>query len=128
MEITYDTGAKVIFQGPVAYVGRVEWRLSGGREVDRKVGEEPGKQWIEVSNPQLPIPNPFVVRTPSATVTDLDGFGVYVNKEGASEVPVLLGKVVAAPDQRPRYSREAFRFCQPRTGLTSDLGTKRQLG
>ena len=40
MEITYDTGAKVILQGPVTYEVEVERRVFGGREVDGEAGEE----------------------------------------------------------------------------------------
>ena len=47
MEITYNTGAKVILQGPVKYSVESERRVFGGWEVDGEAGEE--WQWSEVS-------------------------------------------------------------------------------
>ena len=110
MEITYDTGAKVVLQGPATY--QVESRNGGyplGGQIDREGGEESG-QWPvvsgseirKISNPQSLIPNPslstttplFTVRTPTATVTDLGTeFGVEVAKDGVCEVHVLKGRV-----------------------------------
>ena len=49
----------------------------------------------EISNPQSLIPNPFVIRTPTATVTDLGTeFGVEVTKDQQSHLHVFQGKVV----------------------------------
>ena len=107
IEITYDSGAKVILQGPAVYevesarggflsfgklTARVERRAEGGGR--RAKGEVGSRQWAvggkseirnpksEISNPQSPIPNPlFSVRTPTAIVTDLGTeFGVEVNR------------------------------------------------
>ena len=40
MEITYDTGAKVILQGPVTYEVESRWWVFVGRQVDGEAGEE----------------------------------------------------------------------------------------
>jgi hypothetical protein len=100
MEITYNTGAKVILQGPVKYevdvnggylavgklTGKLEKEVAGGR------GLVAGKS--EISNPESRPPNPFVIRTPSAIVTDLGTeFGVEVNQDGESMTHVFAGKV-----------------------------------
>ena len=56
MEITYDTGAKVILQGPVTYEVESEAAGSLGGQADGETGEE--GQWkmvrikSEISNPQ----------------------------------------------------------------------------
>ena len=120
MEITYDSGVKVILEGPCRYevesarggflaigklTARVEKRAEGGgRRVEGEVGSG---QWAvgskseirnpksEISNPQSPIPNPlFVVRTPTAVVTDLGTeFGVEVTADQRSKVSVFAGQV-----------------------------------
>ena len=124
LEITYDTGAKVILEGPVVYevesarggflslgklTARVEKRAEGGGR--RAEGEAGGGQWAvgskseirnpksELSNPQSLIPNPlFSVRTPSVTVADLGTeFGVEVERSGASKAYVFQGDVELRP-------------------------------
>ena len=100
MEITYDTGAKVILQGPVTY--EVE-SASGGYLAVGKLTAKLEKK-AEGSNPQSLIPNPsslstihsplFTIKTPTATVTDLGTeFGVEVDKSGVTESHVFAGKV-----------------------------------
>ena len=120
MEITYDSGAKVILEGPCRYevesatggflavgklTARVEKRGEGGGR--RAEGEVDSGQWAmgseseirnpksEISNPQSPISNPlFVVRTPAAVVTDLGTeFGVEVTADQRSKVSVFAGQV-----------------------------------
>jgi hypothetical protein len=105
IEIVYDTGARVILQGPCDY--EVESKTGGfltlGRATARveKRGEGRGAR-----GESLPIvdrrrrneelhPSPlFFVRTPTATVTDLGTeFGVEVDKAGASKAHVYRGKV-----------------------------------
>ena len=100
MEITYDTGAKVILQGPVTY--EVESQggfLSVGKLTARveKKTEGGGRRAENISNPQSLIPNPlFAIRTPTATVTDLGTeFGVTVSGDGLTQVHVLQGVVEA---------------------------------
>jgi hypothetical protein len=81
MEITYDTGAKVILQGPVVYV--VESRSGGFMAFGKltgKVDREEAKG--------------FAVRTPTATVTDLGTeFGVEVDEIGTTKANVFSGVV-----------------------------------
>jgi hypothetical protein len=124
MEITYDTGAKVILQGPATYevdssrggflslgklTARVEKKAEGGgRRAEGKAGSG---QWAvgskseirnpksESSNPQSLIPNSlFSVRTPTAVVTDLGTeFGVEVDRSGVSRSRVFRGKIELRP-------------------------------
>ncbi len=97
MEISYNSGAKVILQGPCTY--EVEsprgGYLSLGKLTARVEKSEVRNQKSEISNPQSLIPNPlFVVRTPTATITDLGTeFGVEVNRQGEVAAHVLQGKV-----------------------------------
>ena len=118
MEITYDTGARVILQGPVTYeveskdggylslgklTARVEKRVGSGQwAVDSK--SEIRNQKSEIPDPQSPIPNPsslstihyplFTIKTPTAIVTDLGTeFGVEVDKQGRTTSHVFRGVV-----------------------------------
>jgi hypothetical protein len=102
MEITYDTGAKVILQGPVTYevestaggflsVGKLTARVEKRSEIrDRK---------SEIRNQKSPDLWPltsdlFAIRTPTAIVTDLGTeFGVEVDQSGATQSHVFRGSV-----------------------------------
>ena len=93
MEITYDTGAKVVLQGPVTY--EVESPASGylsiGKLTARVESTKSQVANLQISKSQI---SKFVVRTPSVTVTDLGTeFGVDVSQDGVSEVHVLKGLV-----------------------------------
>jgi len=118
MEITYDTGAKVILQGPVTY--EVE-SANGGYlavgELAARVEEGPGGrgQGTEKAGPKSPGPSHpprdslFVVRTPTALVMDLGTeFGVEVNKKGVTRSHVFQGRVVvrAVDAAGKEYGRE----------------------
>ena len=103
MEITYDTGAKVILQGPVTY--EVESVTGGYLSVGKLTAKLENK--AKDPNPQSLIPNPsslstlhyplFTIKTPTATVTDLGTeFGVEVSSEGATDTQVFVGKVQIA--------------------------------
>ena len=99
MEITYDTGAKVILQGPVTYKMEANGGyLSVGKltgKLDKEVG---GRGTGDKSSlqPSAFILHPFVIRTPTATVTDLGTeFGVTVSEGGRTQVHVLQGVVEA---------------------------------
>jgi hypothetical protein len=94
MEITYDTGAKVILEGPCEYAveSKIGGHLTLGRataRVDKKANGG-GKKEQREGGPS----EHFFVRTPTATVTDLGTeFGVEVDKSGASRAHVFQGKV-----------------------------------
>ncbi|MCG2684876.1 MAG: FecR domain-containing protein, partial [Planctomycetales bacterium] len=118
MEITYDSGAKIILQGPCTY--EVESTAGGylslGKLTARveKRGEGRGARGEgSESNPQSLIPNPlFSVRTPTAIVTDLGTeFGVEVEADGTCEVHVLKGVVeaVSLGAEGPRPQRVQLR-------------------
>jgi hypothetical protein len=111
VEIVYKTGARVILQGPVTYqvessasgylsVGKLTARLEKrgeGREErgeGRVISKSPNAQ-IAAPSPLSSLPSPiFVVRTPTATVTDLGTeFGVEVSKEGNTTSHVFRGAV-----------------------------------
>ena len=98
MEITYDTGAKVILQGPMTY--GVESAAGGYLAVGKLTGKvekkgEGGRQKAKGSNPQSLVSNPlFSIRTPTATVTDLGTeFGVEVSRDGLTMSHVFRGSV-----------------------------------
>jgi hypothetical protein len=123
MEITYDTGAKVILQGQVTYT--VESARGGylalGKltaRVEKKDSEAKGERTANptlaqdgsaptaslalrpsssaTANSQLSTLDSrlFSVRTPTAIVTDLGTeFGVEVERSGASHAHVFRGKV-----------------------------------
>ncbi|MBN1394254.1 MAG: hypothetical protein JW959_04470 [Pirellulales bacterium] len=101
MEITYQSGARVILEGPCAY--KIDFSAGGflaRGKLTARIGErgegrgERIQQIPKSPNPQSPIPYPFVVRTPTAIVTDLGTeFGVEVDENGATESHVIQGKV-----------------------------------
>ena len=81
LEITYDTGAKVILQGPVTY--KVESVAGGYLSVGKLLGKVTGN-----------AAKGFRIETPTAEVVDLGTeFGVDVAKDGTSEIHVLKGLV-----------------------------------
>ena len=99
MEITYDSGAKVILQGPCSY--RVDSATGGyltvGMVTARIEKKEEGRYSSAAngSSPQSTRPSPlFAIRTPTATVSDLGTeFGVEVDKSGISAAHVYRGRV-----------------------------------
>ena len=109
MEITYDTGAKVILQGPCKYqvdsasggflsVGRLTAKVAKGGTAAKK--ENPVDRQSPGEDRDSPV---FVVRTPTACVTDLGTeFGVEVDASGASRTHVCRGKVEVRGDRRRR--------------------------
>ena len=103
LELTYDTGARVILQGPVAYevespaggylaVGKLTAKLEKKSEVRGQRSESANHQ-SEIINQK------FVVRTPTAVVTDLGTeFGVEVDRQGGTKSYVFRGEIqVQAP-------------------------------
>ena len=147
MEITYDTGARVTLQGPVRYeveanggylsLGKLTGKLARNDEC-RMMNDELRTRTSGIhhssfivhrsSNPQSLIPNPFVIHTPTATVTDLGTeFGVEVGRDGACEVHVIQGRVRAEPADCKSAaangvvlsSKQAVRFNPNKPGYTS---------
>ena len=109
MEITYDTGAKVILQGPIAY--QVESRNGGFLTVGKLTGK--------VANETA---KGFSVRTPTAVVTDLGTeFGVTVSGDGLTQVHVLRGAVDARIVD-PRGSTQGHR--RVTEGFAVEIGRK----
>jgi hypothetical protein len=101
LEISYDSGAKVILQGPCTYevdsaaggflalgklTARVETKGEGGR------GKAEGTD--DQKSPFPLPPSAFVVHTPTAVVTDLGTeFGVEVTGDHRNRVYVFEGRV-----------------------------------
>ena len=81
MEITYNTGAKVILHGPVTYeIGSKNGGFLSAGKLTGRVEAEAAKG--------------FTVHTPTATVTDLGTeFDVEVDKQGRTTSHVLRGTV-----------------------------------
>jgi hypothetical protein len=103
LEITYDTGAKVLLQGPVTY--EVESDSGGYLSVGKLTAKLEKKEERRTKNEELSavrssflIPHSyFAIRTPTATVTDLGTeFGVEVAAEETVETTVFSGKVTLA--------------------------------
>jgi hypothetical protein len=110
LEITYNTGAKVILQGPVDYqvesnggylaVGKLTGKLEH-RNDEAPMTNDERKHEIRMTkregmqNSSFDIrPSSFAIRTPTATVTDLGTeFGVEVERDGATETEVFVGLV-----------------------------------
>ena len=95
LEIAYNTGAKVILQGPCTY--EVESRDGGflaiGKLTARLDNAKP--QAADSKSSLSPLPSPlFTIKTPTAVVTDLGTeFGVEVTEEGTTTSHVFRGSV-----------------------------------
>ena len=102
VEIAYDTGARVILQGPVTYevespaggylaIGRLTARLDSHSEISN-LKSQIQNQKSEILN------HKFAVRTPTAIVTDLGTeFGVEVSRTGETMSHVFRGTVEVRP-------------------------------
>ena len=131
LEITYNTGAKVILQGPVTYdvesadggylaIGKLTARL-GEREERR--GESATPQAVNLkseiihhestaSSGRHPL---FTVKTPTAIVTDLGTeFGVEVDKRGDTVSYVFRGSVTVQPADDGKNAKAAVRVLHAR--------------
>ena len=85
MEITYDTGARVILQGPATY----EIESTNGGYLSR--GKLTARLEKNVATGHWPL---FTIKTPTAIVTDLGTeFGVEVDKHGLTTSHVFRGLV-----------------------------------
>ena len=85
LEITYNTGAQVILEGPVTYeVESKNGGFMGGGKLTGKVTTDAARG--------------LTIRTPTATVTDLGTeFGVEVDKEKNCHVNTFVGVVKVSP-------------------------------
>jgi hypothetical protein len=98
LEITYNTGGRVILQGPVRY--EVDSVAGGYLRIGKLTAKVNKGLGIRDKSPDIPhpsslIPHPlFIVRTPTAAVTDLGTeFGVEVDEKGTTTSYVLRGSV-----------------------------------
>ena len=119
MEITYDTGAKVILQGPVTYevesasggylsVGKLTAKLEKNDEA-RMINDELGTVQSGIHHSAISNQNLFAIRTPTATVTDLGTeFGVEVDREGQGDVHVFVGAVRISPVSEGNATQESM--------------------
>jgi hypothetical protein len=155
MEITYDSGARVILQGPVTYevesaaggflsVGKLTARLEkgeGGRgkaEGGRRKGEggrgkgeqSPNLQISRSPNRSSLVPRPsplFVVRTPSAIITDLGTeFGVEVAKSGRTVSHVFRGTIRVQAVAARGQAEESGRIVRENESVRVDDGAQRK--
>jgi hypothetical protein len=91
IEIAYDTGAKIILQGPVTY--EVESAAGGYLSLGKLTAYLERKSEARGQKSESENQN-FVVRTPTAVVTDLGTeFGVEVDKSGTTQSHVFRGVV-----------------------------------
>ena len=93
LEITYDTGAKVILQGPVRY--EVESASGGYLAIGKLTARLEKKAGASCSSSlSPPLSSLFAVHTPTAVVTDLGTeFGVEVGKDKQTSFHVFEGVV-----------------------------------
>ena len=132
MEITYDTGAKVILEGPATY--EVESAAGGYLSVGKLTAKlekqsEVGGQRSESSNQKSEIRNPksFAVRTPTATVTDLGTeFGVEVDERGNTTSHVFRGLVTIQPISAEGKPQGAARVMHEYESVRVESGKDRQ--
>ena len=100
LEITYDTGGKVLLQGPATY--EVESKSGGFLTIGKLTGKLEKKAEVKASDTeesQSTTPgSPFTIRTPTATVTDLGTeFGIEVNRQGMTASRVFRGSIQVQP-------------------------------
>ena len=97
MEITYDTGAKVILQAPAEYDVLAK---NGGFLA---IGKVTGKVEAEKAKG-------FSIRTPTACITDFGTeFGLKVDRDGATQTQVFSGSVMVQIDPADKNSENATR-------------------
>lgn len=124
MEIVYDTGARVILQGPCSYevksgnsgyltVGKLTARIerkgdAESRKTETSLTHNTSKNGEIAEQPS----SLFSVRTPTAIVTDLGTeFGVECDKSGVTWSSVFRGSVkvqAASADGRPQESMQVL--------------------
>ncbi len=101
LEITYDSGAKVILQGPARFEvdSAMGGFLTSGKLTAQIEKKPPAKPVTSPSDATVAEPAPlFTVQTPTAVVTDLGTeFGVAVDELGQTEARVFQGQVKVVP-------------------------------
>ena len=98
MEITYISGAKVVLEGPCTF--KVDSNAGGCLVLGKltaRVETKDSEFKVQDSGSDT-APSSFVVKTPTAIVTDLGTeFGIKVNKNGETTAHVLEGQVEFKP-------------------------------
>jgi hypothetical protein len=97
LEITYQTGPKVILQGPCSYQVNSPYGgyLELGKLTARVDTKEAGSSLRPKSARKSRISDPFFVRTPTALITDLGTeFGVEVKENAWTTSHVFRGRVL----------------------------------
>ena len=109
LEVTYDTGAKVIIEGPATYeiespsggflsFGKLTAWVEKGKMEGRMMNDELRTQSADIHHSSFVTHHLFSVRTPTAIVTDLGTeFGVEVDRSGASRAHVFRGRIELRP-------------------------------
>jgi hypothetical protein len=126
MEITYDTGAKVMLEGPVHY--EVESPAGGYLSVGKLTAKvekksEVGGQRSESANQKSS--DLFAIRTPTAIVTDLGTeFGVEVDREGRTFSHVFRGLVRLQPASSDGTPQGNARMLQANESARIDRGDR----
>jgi len=104
LEITYDSGAKVILEGPCDYTaestaggylshGKLVAKVKKNHEL-RMMNDESKTRSSDIHHSSFITPHLFAVRTPTAVVTDLGTeFGVEVDGLGNTTSHVFRGSV-----------------------------------
>jgi hypothetical protein len=131
MEITYDTGAKVILQGPATYevesaaggflsVGKLTARLAKRSEIRNQKSEirnqKPSDLWPLTSDL-------FAIRTPTATITDLGTeFGVEVTSDQACRLNVFQGTVILQTRQSTGVPLQTIELRQDEAACVQSSG------
>jgi hypothetical protein len=136
LEITYDSGAKVLLQGPVTYevespvggylsLGKLTARLEKGSSIRQNANPKRQRGTggeDDFSGSANPLTSDFfAVRTPTATVTDLGTeFGVEVSSDGTTHTQVFAGEVqIAKRDRQDGSNPQTSRL---RTGQSAHVG------
>jgi ferric-dicitrate binding protein FerR (iron transport regulator) len=116
-EVTFDSGARVVLQGPASLEVSSAWaaRLNSGS--------------LKASVPQQAVG--FSISNPNVEVVDLGTeFTMSADANGSAEVLVLKGEVEAAPTAAPSHqpillaAKESRRFESTGVSAASDAGEK----
>ncbi len=129
MEITYDSGAKVILEGPCTYevdstaggylaLGKLTARVKAVKGKGSRFKVQGSRPSLHPSSFILHPSSLFSVRTPTAIVTDLGTeFGVEVNDRGLTKTQVFVGKVCLASTAPNGKADEGLVLSAGQTGV-----------